>query len=129
MSGQVVRFGSVGLVVTATDFIVLNFFLLLGLPVLMANLIAVSCAMTLSFWLNRAFVFDGDHTSARTVALFIGGTIFSLYGLQSLILHLMTHGSPMADSLIYANLTKLLATAVSATFNFIYYKKVVFVER
>ena len=142
MKQQLLRFGSVGVIVTLTDFLVLNVLLLCHVPVLLANIAGITAAMVLSFRLNQRHVFDGQVTSIKAKVLFFAGTAFSLYGLQTIIIYVLLHNqtsisavtglsslSPGLSMLLYTNLSKVIATLVSATFNFVYYKKVIFVER
>jgi putative flippase GtrA len=144
---QVAAFSLVGIANTLLDFTVLNLLMILiGLPLLAANLIATTVAMCFSYVCSRYWVFNGAGTSTkRSLPMFIATTLTGLYVIQSLIIILLTEVatfpgqwavavagwiglSGLASSFIIANTNKLIATVASAVWNFILYRRFVFRE-
>jgi putative flippase GtrA len=144
---QAGKFGLVGLSSTIIDFALLNFFhSALGLGLIQANLISTTVAMVFSFGLNRKYVFGAHEGSLwRQGFMFVLVTAFGLYVIQNLVIHFLTvtwlgpvHlaislvgaiglGRILSDNIIITNTTKLIATVFSLTWNYIFYKKVVFI--
>ena len=144
---QAGKFGLVGLSSTIIDFALLNVgHTVLGLSLIEANLISTTVAMIFSFSLNRKYVFgahDGDVW--RQGVMFVLVTAFGLYIIQNLIIHALSvtwlgpvHlaigvvgfiglGRILSNNVIITNSTKLVATAFSLVWNYIFYKKVVFI--
>ncbi len=143
------RFVVVGIINTATDFILLNLLLsFTGLPLYGANLISAFVAMCVSFVLNRNFVFQkGAKADVREFFTFMGVTLLSIWGVQTLIIFLLTqqfpqplvtiadavHATGLAQSIslefIVNNMTKIIATAASLIWNYLFYKYVVFAPK
>ncbi len=142
--GQFRSFGIAGILNTLVDFLLLNFAaFVIGLPLLLANVISTSAAMLLSFLLNNRWVFAGNTVSkGRRIGLFLAVTLVGLYGIQSVVIYLLSNfvlwpsqmavyfnqvlGLGMASEFVIANTIKLIATAVTLVWNFVLYKKVVF---
>lgn len=98
---QVGRFGLVGLLNTAVDFIVLNllvrtvlprsevFFVLFGKEVtglMIAGVISGTIAMINSFIFNQRFTFKAKKVGQREIVLFFVITMFGLYVIRPVIL-------------------------------------------
>jgi len=144
---QAGKFGLVGLSSTIIDFALLNLgHNVFGLGLIQANLISTTVAMIFSFSLNRKYVFGAHEGSVwRQGLMFVLVTAFGLYVIQSLIIHTLTvtwlgpvHlaigmvgfiglGRVLSDNLVITNTTKLIATVFSLVWNYIFYKKVVFI--
>lgn len=95
--------------------------------------------MFASYYLNKNYVFSQKNTTLKQKLLFLVGTVFALYGLQSLIIYLFSLERAFIESIIegisqdaratdfiYINFVKVIATFVSALSNFIFYKYIVF---
>ena len=144
---QAGKFGLVGLASTVIDFSILNLVHnLFGLTLIQANLISTTVAMVFSFSLNRKYVFTAHDGSVwRQGILFVLVTAFGLYVVQTLVIHSLTvtwlgpvHlaigvvgfvglGRILSDNVVITNSTKLVATAFSLVWNYLFYKKVVFI--
>lgn len=125
MKKQVVRFGLVGVINTAVDVGAFAALVFLGVHSLVAIFISTTLGLLCSFLLNRSFVFGAKHTSARTIASFLLVTCSGLWILQPLIIEGL---ALMLDTRTALALTifKLLATAVTMIWNFIWYRAKVF---
>lgn len=143
---RVGRFGLVGILNTLIDLTILNILRFkFGWPIISANIVSTSCAMTFSFFANRKLVFGSKQRSVLLQALiFLAVTGFGLYVLQNAVIKLLTDiwKAPVEWGLIVAGwlrLTDLLssdfiavngvkaaAILVSMTWNYTMYKKVVF---
>ena len=143
---QAGKFGLVGVINTAIDFLIYNLLHFgAGLALVPANIVSTTVAMTFSFVANKRLVFRHETaTQARHIALFLIVTAFGLYVLQNGAIVLLTEiwtwplrvlievchaaglGHFMTDTFIFNNGAKAAATAVSLTWNYILYRKVVF---
>lgn len=143
------RFVIVGFVNTGFDFLLLNIFVAFaGLPLYGANLISAFAAMCLSFVLNKTFVFhEKGRADVREFFTFIGVTLLSIWGVQTIVIFLITQQFPLplftiADAVhdtgvagsfsldfIRNNLAKIVATVASLVWNYVFYKYVVFAPR
>lgn len=125
-----VRFAMVGSVNTLVDFtILLMLASVIGLPSALANIISTSCALVVSYTLNKKAVFGNtDPHNHRQLAMFIIVTLAGLWGLQTLVIVtvgalLQTISFTSAESLIVA---KAVATVASLIWNYLWYSRVVF---
>ncbi len=132
-TNKLLRFAAIGAMNTVIDFGLLFVFKALGLPVLLANVLSTSIAFSLSFTLNKKYTFKTSGTNVkRELALFIAVTLFGLWVLQGLVIMLT---SPLISSVLHTNaettlaIAKLAATAVSMTWNYIAYDKLVFTHK
>ncbi|HSX01275.1 MAG TPA: GtrA family protein, partial [Candidatus Saccharimonas sp.] len=143
---QAGKFGLVGIINTAVDFLIYNLLHFgAGLALVPANVVSTTIAMTFSFIANKRLVFRHESaTQARHIALFLLVTAFGLYVLQNGAIVLLTEiwtqplhlliqachtaglNRFMTDTFIFNNGAKAAATAVSLTWNYILYRKVVF---
>lgn len=126
---QLIRFGLVGGVNTALDFGLLFALKSIGLTAMMANVFSTSIAFVFSFFANKKYTFKSSGTNiVREMVLFVVVTLSGLWVLQTGVIWLaLPHlskllGSPEVGLLV----TKLIATAVSMTWNYILYDKLVF---
>lgn len=127
-----VRFITVGVINTLVDFsILLSLSLLLNFPVFLANVVSTSCALAVSYLLNKKAVFDSDakHT-VRQVVLFVIVTLTGLWVLQTLTIlgvsALITSYVSGIDTALAVVIGKVIATVVSLTWNYVWYSRVVF---
>ena len=126
---QIGRFAVVGIINTAVDFILLFTLKSLGMPAIPANIASTTTAFVFSFTANKKFTFksNGGNTT-RQILLFIMVTLIGLWVFQSLIIGVT---EPVLTSLTQSEqigllVSKLLATVVSMTWNYIMYAQVVF---
>lgn len=125
-----IRFAMVGGVSTAIDFGVLLILKTLGMPAIAANVCSSTLAFIFSFTANKKYTFKTTDTNvAKEMTLFVIFTLIGLWGFQSAIIHFtldpLTHllGNHKTIGLIAS---KLLATVVSLTWNYLTYSRVVF---
>ncbi len=138
------QFGLVGVVNTLIDFGLFNILSAPGrLTLVQANLISTTVAMIVSFFANRKLVFR-EHSGPfwRQVISFYLVTAFGLYVLQTGTIKLLTEvwlgpadaavtlchalGVSGHDQFIIKNFAKLVGTIISLAWNYVAYKKVVF---
>jgi putative flippase GtrA len=142
---RVGKFGIVGILNTVIDFTIYNVLSSrAGLTLVQANIVSTTIAMVFSFLANKHVVFQKDEgSSVKQAVLFFAVTAFGLYVLQTGTIKLLTDvwlvpvslgisaahalGITGHDQLVAKNGAKALATMVSLTWNYIMYKKVVFV--
>ncbi len=140
LSFQPIRFLIIGSVNTVIDFTILNT-LVSGFEFdrIRANIVSTTIAMAFSFWANRTLVFKSDSKRYQNeAALFIAGTLFGLYFIQSIVIYLLTElwTAPLDSlanlitvvdsSVVLTNGAKAVATVATLFWNFIFYKYVVF---
>ncbi|MCA9348601.1 GtrA family protein [Candidatus Saccharibacteria bacterium] len=136
-----IRFALVGVLNTILDFTILNTLVAgLGAPVLIANIISTSLTMIFSFRANQRLVFRSSSAERRhrQIILFISGTLFGLYVIQTLVIAALAHWwtGPLetltnlligrSSDLLVINLAKAAATATTMIWNYFFYKFVVF---
>ena len=112
--GQAVRFGAVGLLNTAVDFMLFTVALkVLLLPELISQVIGYSGGVINSFFCNRAFTFRARHVrSMGAFSLFVLVNLVSL-GISLLVLHGLRSTTAIG---VYP--AKIAATAMSWAINF-----------
>ncbi len=126
---QILLFSIVGVINTTIDFCLLLLLKHLGMYPVVANIISTGVTFIISFLLNRNFVFKSTKNQLyREITLFVVFTLFGLWVLQSIVIAttspLFNNLLPNADaSLIFS---KLCATLVSMTWNYITYDRFVF---
>jgi len=144
---RIAKFGAVGVINTLLDFVVLDVLhLKVGMGLIAANLISTTVAMLFSFFANRTFVFK--HHSERVwrqMVVFWVVTAFGLYVLQSGVIWAFDHPllgitkavvravhamgfHHLSSAFIMTNSVKLVADALTLLWNYILYKRVVFVD-
>ena len=143
----VAKFGLVGMLNTAGDFVIYNVLTLkrFKLGRIKANLVSTTIAMIFSFFANEHYVFGSAGGNVWLKALgFFAVTAFGIYVLQNLVIqtltstwklipslavrltHSLSLNRLVSDEFIAKNTVKLVATLVSLTWNFIMYKRFVF---
>ncbi len=147
MLHSLAKFGLVGILNTAIDFILFNVLTnkKIGLRKIPANLISTSVAMLVSFTLNRGFVFNatGGNIYLQS-AEFFAVTAFGLYVLQNIVIWLLLEkwewpvefvwkvvqliklDKYMGHEFVRKNAAKAAATLVSLTWNYLMFSFIVF---
>ena len=122
----------VGIVNTIVDFsVLLTLTTILHLPTVWANIISTTCALIVSYVLNKRAVFGNTDThNYRQIALFVIVTLSGLWLIQSVIIVYVADWLNIVMGNTYATLAlviaKLVATCASLVWNYIWYSKVVF---
>lgn len=124
------RFGLVGVINTAVDFVVLNLLAgVLGMPLFFANVGSTTAAMLTSFSLNKKAVFPGsDNSNRRQFILFMVVTLVGVWGVQGSVLalvHLSLQSTGWSEPLI-RNIAKLMGICVGLIWNYLWYSRFVF---
>lgn len=131
-SRQLLRFGAVGGINTALDFGLLFVFKSLGIPIEVANIMSTGIAFIFSFFANKKYTFKSTDTNiVREMILFVIVTLVGLWVLQTVVINLTL---PLTTNMFHNNdvallCSKLLATIVSLTWNYLLYSRVVFIKR
>ncbi|MGB3945769.1 MAG: GtrA family protein [Candidatus Saccharimonadales bacterium] len=126
---QIGRFAVVGVINTALDFILLFLLKTLGLPAVPANFISSTTAFTFSFTANKRYTFKSTSgNTTRQIILFVVVTLTGLWVFQNIIIYLAegVFIDLFNNEQLGLLVSKLLATAVSMTWNYIMYAVVVF---
>ncbi|GAC1386487.1 MAG: GtrA family protein [Candidatus Saccharimonadales bacterium] len=135
---QIGIFGAIGILNTCIDVGIYLFLRHLYIPVLLANIISTSVALTVSFSLNRRYTFQSTSKGRRTIVLFLLVTLSGLWVIQPIIIHiilsllripLVSHSLDqiVANATSFRDLiSKLAATPATLLWNYILYRKIVF---
>jgi len=146
---QVRRFAAVGVVNTSVDyvlFVALTKVMRLPLDwVWVAKLISGTVAISISFYLNRRWVFRVTGAPIGQAARFVATTVLGVYAIQTPLTQLFANsypglgkalydvlrdtglsGSVFTEALAIKTVAFALATSVSMTFNFLLYRFWVF---
>lgn len=126
-STKPLRFILVGIANTAIDFIVLLSLTAVGLPLVAANFISTSVALTFSFFANRTFTFGSTGKKRSQALRFLLVTLVGLWVLQPIVLVLAV---PVLEGMLAREasivVAKLIATVVSMVWNYLLYDSLVF---
>lgn len=142
---EVVRFVCFGVFSTTTDFAVLNLLIyVFHMPEVFANMVSISAALLVGYAVNRRLVFRKQPPTKRHVGYFMVINLIGLYGLQTVVVILLSH-YPLAQSTIAgflatilahvpftaleSNVVKLIATLASGIWNFVMVRKFVFIGK
>ncbi len=124
------RFGAVGMVNTAVDFIVLNIFAgLFGVPIVLSNIVSTTTAMLVSFTLNKRAVFQGSEKGGvKQLFLFFVVTLTGVWLVQGGVLAAVHHllGPAGLPEPFILNVAKLAGICVGLIWNYLWYSRVVF---
>ena len=133
---QIIKYVFVGSLNTGIDFAVLNLLMwltaiYLGGWIILLNAIAFSVAIINSYFLNKYWTFKDKGTDENKVKEFSKFVSITLVGmiLNTTVVYLITtFTSPIMgiSPEIWANLAKVIATAVSLVWNFLGYKFIIF---
>lgn len=140
---QITRFGMVGLMSFAIDFLIAN--ILAGplhVNIVAASVISGTIAMINSFVFNQRFTFRTRHTDTNRIVYFFLITAFGIYVIRPIIVHLLTstwlwpahltyrvtHALhlPLSQSFDTRNMALVVAVIIVLFYNFFSYKKFVF---
>ncbi len=125
------RIGIIGGINTALDFgLLFVFSSLFGIPRGFANMLSTSISFIFSFFANKRYTFKSSSKEnvVREMVLFTVVTLFGLWVIQGLIIHLLT---PVIINLgtteeLALLASKLIATVASLIWNYLLYSRVVF---
>lgn len=135
------RFLVVGTFNTLLDFILLNIlFQVVGLPLLLANSISVTVAVTGSYILNHKIVFrQQGGLTLKGYGHFLLITGFSVLVIQNIVIFTAKHlfvvpedryieilNHSVSERVLELNLAKVVAVLIGMVWNFLLYKYVVF---
>ena len=143
---QVGKFGLVGILNTLIDFGIFNALTVYGtLPIILANVVSTTVAMSFSFVANKQFVFGSkSKDTLRQAALFLVVTAVGLYVLQNGIIYALTElwrwplelgydlvsaiglGGAFSEEFVTKNGAKAIGTVFSMVWNYVLYKRIVF---
>lgn len=127
------RFGIIGGFNTTLDFgLLFVFSSLFGVPRGFANVMSTSVAFVFSFFANKRYTFKSSDKEnvVRQMVLFTIVTLFGLWVIQGLIIHLLSPAIVslgLSDDLALLG-SKLVATIASLVWNYLLYSRVVFVK-
>lgn len=149
------RFAVVGVANTSIDYVLfVGLTRILHLPldlVWIAKVISGTVAISVSFYLNRTWVFQSAAGSFSQAARFLAATVVAVYGIQTPLTHVFASPYPDIGEALYAAFVKTglpqafptvltealaiktaafaIATSVSMTVNFLLYRFWVFRQR
>jgi len=126
-----VRFVIVGGLNTAIDFGILFTLVALGLPTVASNFVSTSVAMVFSFFANKSFTFrDTGQKTVKHIALFLIITIFGMWVIQPIIIQSikLVLEPWVANEYVILLIGKILATIASLIWNYLMYRRFVFVK-
>lgn len=134
MIRQYLKFGIVGGINTAIDFLILNILMFFsgitaGYGYIIFKSLSFVAANANSYFLNKKWTFKSDSaTNHRELSLFFVISIIGLLinaGIASFIVNFINPVGGVSPA-IWANIGALVATAVSLVWNFFGYKVIVF---
>lgn len=127
-----IRFLIIGGINTVLDFVLLFFFVGLGVDKIIANYFSTGVTMIISFFANKSYTFKNNSPATKKqFGLFIVVTASGLWALQPLIIWLVStslHDS-IANQSILLFIAKLIATVASLLWNYLFYSRLVFNRR
>lgn len=132
IKSEKIRFGVVGAINTVVDFVVLLLLaIVFGVPAVFANVVSTSCAMTVSFVLNKRSVFKNtDKNNRKQVVRFLLVTVSGIWVVQSILIVFLNASFeiifPAAEEALLLFAAKGIATIASLCWNYIGYKRFVF---
>jgi len=128
---QVTKFAQIGVLNTAIDFGILNFLIGLtqitsGIGIIFINATSFTTALINSYFWNKNWVFAGNKKS--NFVTFAAVTLIGLSINTGVVYTFTTFIPPVIikSPTLWANVAKLLATALSLVWNFTGYKLIVF---
>ena len=134
-NSQEFKFVIIGGFNTVLDFSILFGLTFIGVNSIIANIFSTGISFVSSFVLNKKVTFKSENKTRkellREMILFTIVTLFGLWGIQSVIISIV---SPIFNNFIDNQsiilfLSKCFATAFSLVWNFVLYKKVVFIDK
>lgn len=145
VTGEVGRFGLVGILNTMLDIVLVNVLTqLVGMDLVLAGIISGTVAMINSFIFNQRFTFKVKKVTPVQTLYFFAITMFGLYVIRPLILQFFTKQWLSPGELVYSVTSALhlpfshsfdvnnfalgVAIVVVLGYNFAMYRKFVFVQ-
>lgn len=123
------RFGIIGGINTAIDFVLLFLLHGFGLNPYVANIISTSIAFVFSFFANRTFTFRSRGSIKKQLLPFLIVTIIGLWVIQPIIIWIILLPLGGIDENIALFVAKIIATVASLLWNYLMYSRFVFKER
>lgn len=134
---KVIIFGLIGVFNTLFDMALYVMVQSLTGSIIIANIVATSAALIGSYILNSKLTFKTRKWTAKSFILFVVVTIFGLWVLQTGVIYLLTplmnvipeflwHLFGPLEHIVKILAPKVLATAVTLVWNFVWYNKVIF---
>lgn len=126
---QKIRFILVGICNTTIDFSILFTLRALGLPVMPANIISTTAAFCFSFFANKKYTFKGNAGNLKKqIPLFVIISLTGLWGVQTVVIFLIStlFATSTLDEGVVLLIAKIVATATSLVWNYIFYSRMVF---
>ncbi len=123
------RYVVVGVANTLLDLAIFSALALhFGVPSLFAHVASTAIVMSISFLLNRRWVFRSDAGAASTAAPFVAVTLFSALVVQSAVITAVlasaSSAAPSAAESVVIPGAKIAAMAVGMVFNYLGYRLV-----
>lgn len=130
-------FSAIGVFNTLFDVVLYTIFLNQTHSILISNLLATSIALCGSFILNSRFTFKTKKWTLQTFVGFVVVTVFGLWILQTWTIYGLSHLTHFVPDSLWALfgpvqdiarqvIPKLVATAVTFVWNYVWYNKVIF---
>lgn len=137
---KVLIFGLIGIFNTVFDMALYVFFQYLTGSIIIANIVATSAALIGSYFLNSKLTFKAKKWTVKGFVLFVVVTLFGLWVLQIGIIYLLTpvvdvvptflwHMFGPLENIVKILAPKVVATAVTVVWNFVWYNKVIFKDK
>lgn len=130
-------FGLIGVFNTLLDVVIYVILNNLTHSIIFSNIVATTVAVSASYVLNSRITFKFKKWTLKSILTFVAVTLFGLWILQTGLIYALTtvtntvlaHIKFIPRSLLHTSkilLPKLIATAFSFVWNFIWYSKVIF---
>lgn len=130
-------FSFIGVFNTLFDIVVYIVILNVSHSIIIANLSATSLALIGSYLLNSRLTFKSKKWTFGSFAAFVGVTVFGLWVLQTAAIYVFTHLISFLPTIYWhffghyqktaqQLVPKLLATAITLVWNYLWYNKVIF---
>lgn len=126
-----VRFGLVGIVNTTVDFSILNLLsIVFGWALVPANILSATCAMIVSFTLNKTKVFqDSGDNHIKQLVLFLTVTLIGIWFIQTSVMY-WSHEFLVSlvdlPNPLLLNISKIIGIAVGMVWNYTWYSRIIF---
>lgn len=137
---KVLIFGLIGIFNTVFDMALYVFIQYLTGSIIIANIAATSAALIGSYLLNSKLTFKAKKWTVKGFVLFVVVTLFGLWVLQTGIIYLLTPAVDVIPAFLWhlfgplegiakVLAPKVVATAVTVVWNFVWYNKVIFKDK
>lgn len=137
---KVIMFAAIGIFNTLFDMALYVLVQYLTGSIIIANIVATSAALIGSYLLSSKLTFKAKKWTAKSFVLFVVVTIFGLWVLQTGVIYLLTPLVGVIPEFLWRLLgpiedvakilaPKVVATAVTVVWNFLWYNKVIFKDK